>query len=82
MREGKLVLSFHPTHTFHKESLEKSANLQYLAGAVHRHFGGEIHVDVAYGADVEPKPTGHELLHEKAELVRRVFDGRIVKEES
>jgi len=82
MREGKLVLSFHPTHTFHKESLEKSANLQYLAGAVHRHFGDEIHVDVAYDADVEPKPTGHELLHEKAELVRRVFDGRIVKEES
>ena len=82
MRGGTLVLCFHPTHTFHKESLEKSANLQYLAGAVHRHFGGEIHVDVAYDADVEPKPTGHELLHEKAELVRRVFDGRIVKEES
>ena len=81
MRDGKLVLLFHPSHTFHKESLEKQANLQYLAGAVHRHFGEETYVEIEYDPDVERKPTTRELLREKAELVCRVFDGVIVKEE-
>ena len=81
MRDGKLVLLFHPSHTFHKESLEKQANVQYLAGAVHRHFGEDTYVEIEYDPDVERKPTTRELLREKAELVCRVFDGVIVKEE-
>jgi len=82
LTDGKLVLYFHPAHTFHKESLEKRANLQYLAGVVRRHFGDGVFVDVQYDPSVERKPTARELLHEKAELICRVFDGKIVKEET
>jgi DNA polymerase-3 subunit gamma/tau len=77
----KLLLLFHPTHAFHKESLEKQPNLQYLAGAVHRQFGPEVHVEIAFDSSVETKPSTRELLREKAELVCRMFDGKIVKEE-
>ncbi len=80
-RDGRIVLLFHPSHTFHKESLEKAANLQYLAGVTHRHFGEGVYVELEYDPAVERKPTARELLREKAELVRRMFDGEIVKEE-
>jgi len=82
LRGDKLVLLFHPSHSFHKESLEKRANLQYLAGAVHRRFGDGTYVEVEFDPNVERKPTERELLREKAELVRRAFDGEIVKEET
>jgi len=81
LADDKLTLHFHPTHTFHKESLEKGANMQYLAGAAHRHFGERVVVDIAFDPGVEPKPTARELLREKAELVCRVFEGKIVKED-
>ena len=81
LSDEKLVLLFHPAHTFHKESLEKQANLQYLAGAVHRHFGPDVYVEVQFDPTVERKPTTRELLREKAELVCQMFDGKIVKEE-
>jgi len=81
LRDGKLFLLFHPAHTFHKESLEKQANRQYLAGVVHRHFGDKVYVEVDYDPSVEPTPTTRQLLREKAELVCRMFDGKIVKEE-
>jgi len=77
----RLTFHFHPMHTFHKESLEKGANLQYLAGAARRHFGDAVVVDIAYDPGVEPKPTPRELLREKAQLVCQVFDGKIVKED-
>ena len=76
-----LRISFHPEHSFHKHSLEKRDNAQYLAGAVRRHFGDSIHVDIQIDESVERKPLPHELLRSKAELVCRVFDGKIVKEE-
>jgi len=77
-----LVLSFHPEHTFHKESLEKNDNLQYVAGAVRRHFGDAWRFDVRFDKNVEKKALPHELLLEKARLVCQVFDGRIIKEAS
>ena len=76
-----LQISFHPEHSFHKHSLEKRDNAQYLAGAIRRHFGDSIHVDVRIDESVERKPLPHEQLRSKAELVCRVFDGKIVKEE-
>ena len=76
-----LSISFHPDHSFHKESLEKRDNLQYLAGVVRRHFGDSIHVDVGIDDDVERKPLPHEALQEKARMVCRAFDGKIVKED-
>ena len=83
MRIGdKLIISFHPEHTFHKESLEKHDNLQYLAGAVRRHFGDEVRAEVRFDNDVVPKPLPRDLLRQKAELICEMFDGRIVKEES
>jgi DNA polymerase III subunit gamma/tau len=81
--DGKLlVLSFHPEHTFHKESLEKNENMQYVAGAVRRHFGDAWRVDVRFDQSVEKKALPRELLLEKARLVCQVFDGHIVKEAS
>ena len=77
-----LVLSFHPEHTFHKDSLEKNENMQYVAGAVRRHFGDSWRVDVRYDKNVEKKALPRELLLEKARLVCQVFDGHIVKEAS
>jgi hypothetical protein len=77
-----LVLSFHPEHTFHKDSLEKNENMQYVAGAVRRHFGDSWRVDVRYDKNAEKKALPRELLLEKARLVCQVFDGHIVKEAS
>ncbi len=78
----RLVLAFHPDHTFHKESLEKNENMQYVAGAVRRHFGDTWRVDVRFDVGVEKKALPRDLLLEKARLVCQVFDGRIVKEAS
>ncbi len=78
---SRLTISFHPEHTFHKDSIEKRENLQYLAGVVRRHFGDDVRVDVELDEDVIRKPLPHEVLHEKARLVCKVFDGKIVKEE-
>ncbi|MEN6368439.1 MAG: DNA polymerase III subunit gamma/tau [Thermotogota bacterium] len=77
---SRLVLSFHPDHTFHKESLEKHENLQYLAGTVRRIFGDAFHVEVQYDENVIRKPLPRDVLLEKARLVCEVFDGKIVKE--
>ncbi len=79
--ESKLVISFHPEHSFHKDSIEKRDNMQYLAGVVHRHFGDDVHVEVEIDEGVVRKPLPHEVLQEKARLVCKVFDGKVVKEE-
>lgn len=76
-----LLISFHPEHTFHKESIERRENLQYLAGVVRRHFGDGVHVEVAINEGVARKPLPHELLREKARLVCEAFNGKIVKED-
>jgi DNA polymerase-3 subunit gamma/tau len=76
----RLILSFHPEHTFHKESLEKTDNMQYLAGATRRHFGDAFTVEVRYDEKVVRKPLPREVLLEKAQLICEVFDGKIVKE--
>jgi len=78
---SRLLISFHPEHSFHKDSIEKRDNLQYLAGVVRRHFGDGVHVEVEIDDDVVRKPLPHEVLQEKARLVCKVFDGKIVKEE-
>ena len=74
-------IAFHPEHTFHKESLEKSENLHYLAGMVHRHLGDQYHVNIQSDEGVIRKPLLQEQLREKAELICQAFDGKIVKEE-
>jgi len=78
---SNLVVSFHPEHSFHKDSIEKRDNMQYLAGVVRRHFGDDVHVEVELDEGVVRKPLPHEALKEKARLVCKVFDGKIVKEE-
>ena len=78
---SKLVISFHPEHSFHKDSIEKRDNLQYLGGVVRRHFGDDVRVEVEIDEDVVRKPLPHEMLQEKARLVCEVFEGKIVKEE-
>lgn len=78
---SKLLISFHPEHSFHKDSLEMRDNLPYLAGAVRRHFGDEVHVDIQTDDSVSRKPLPHELLMEKARMVCEAVDGKIVKED-
>ena len=77
----KLLVSFHPEHSFHKDSLEMRDNLPYLAGAVRRHFGDTIHVEITTDESVSRKPLPHELLMEKARMVCAAVDGKIVKED-
>jgi len=81
MSGDRLTISFHPDHTFHKESLEKPANLQYLAGMVRRHVGENFYVEIRLDDGVERKETPSEALRKKVDLVCEVFDGTIVKEE-
>jgi len=77
----KLLISFHPEHSFHKDSLEMRDNLPYLAGAVRRHFGDGVHVDIRTDESVLRKPLPHEVLMEKARMVCEAVDGKIVKED-
>ena len=77
----RLTIAFHPEHTFHKESLEKTGNMQYLSGMVHRRLGDQFYVDVKLDGEVMRKPSPREKLREKAELVRQMFDGKVVKED-
>ena len=79
LEDGKLIIRFSKDHSFHKESLEKGGNLQYLAGSVRRHFGEGIHVEVSYEGETAGRSGG--ALFEKAQLISRMFDGEIVKEE-
>lgn len=78
---GKLLVSFHPEHSFHKTSLEMRDNLTYLSGVVRRHFGDEIHVEITTDDSVSRKPLPHELLMEKARMVCEAVDGKIIKED-
>ncbi len=78
---NKLRIMFHPEFTFHKESLEKSDNMQYLAGMVHRYLGDEFVVEVEFNDNAVRKPSPREALREKARLLCEVFDGRVVKED-
>jgi len=78
---NRLRIAFHPEHTFHKESLEKRGNSQYLAGVVRRHLGDDVRVEIAYDESVERKPLPQEILREKVRLVCEMFDGKVVKEE-
>jgi DNA polymerase III subunit gamma/tau len=77
----KLIIAFHPEHSFHKASLEMRDNLPYLAGAVRRHFGDGVHVDIKTDDSVSRKPLPHELLMEKARMVCEAVDGKIIKED-
>ena len=77
----RLTIAFHPEHTFQKESLEKPGNMQYLSGMVHRQLGDQFYVDVKLDGEVMRKPSPREKLREKAEFVRRMFDGKVVKED-
>jgi len=82
IREGdRLILQFHPDHTFHKESLEKTSNFQYLAGMARRHYGDATTVDLRIDGEVKRKPLDRERLLEKAQLACDALDGSIVKEE-
>ena len=77
---NKVTIAFHPEHNFHKESLEKPQNLQYLAGMVHRHLGDQFNVDIEFDDGVVRKPASQKKLLEKAQLVCQTFNGKIVKE--
>ena len=78
---NKLHIAFHSGYSFQKESLEKSENIQYLAGMVHRYLGDQFDVEVEFDDAAPHKPSPREALREKARLLCEVFDGKVVKEE-
>lgn len=79
--KNRLQIAFDRKYSFHKESLEKRENLQYLVGVVRRYLGSEIDVDIRFADGVTRRPSPTEDLQKKAELVCQVFAGKIVKEE-
>ncbi|RLE33900.1 DNA polymerase III subunit gamma/tau [Candidatus Acetothermia bacterium] len=80
LEDGRLIIRFPRRCSFHKESLEKTSNLQYLAGSVRRHFGDDVRVEVGYEGE-KGGGSGGDSLFEAAQLVCRMFDGEIIKEE-
>ena len=79
--KNRLQIAFDRKYSFHKESLERRENLQYLVGMVRRYLGSEIDVDIRFADGAIRRPSPTEDLQKKAELVCQVFAGKIVKEE-
>jgi DNA polymerase-3 subunit gamma/tau len=84
-----LVIEYPEDFTFHKERLEQPENLQIIEALV-REIYGDVRLTIGFaassappradepasGSGVEAEAEGDDL-REKAELVRRVFDGEI-----
>ncbi|MCI2425404.1 DNA polymerase III subunit gamma/tau [Candidatus Acetothermia bacterium] len=79
--KNRLQIAFDRKYSFHKESLEKRENLQYLVGMVRRYLGPEIDIDIRFADGVTRRLSPTEELQKKAELVCQIFAGKIVKEE-
>jgi DNA polymerase-3 subunit gamma/tau len=75
-----LRIEYDPQHTFHKERLEKDR--KYLEEVVARVYGPR-RVEIAFSTvKTENAPTRRKSksmeLHEKAELIRKTFDGELL----
>jgi DNA polymerase-3 subunit gamma/tau len=80
-REGTLVIEYPQEYGFHKERLEQPENLKYLRSLVEEIYGG-VQLLIRFSqpqSQAAGEPTKGEALREKAELVRRTFDGEITR---
>jgi DNA polymerase-3 subunit gamma/tau len=78
--EGTLIVEYPHEYSFHKDRLEQSENLQLLRSLVGEIYGNvQLKIGFSQGkAEPEsPAKSKAETLREKAELVRRAFDGKI-----
>jgi len=77
--EGTLTVEYPQGYSFHKERLEQPENLKFLRKLVEEIYG-EVELIIRFSQaprEQSKKPKG-ELLREKAELVRKAFDGEII----
>jgi DNA polymerase-3 subunit gamma/tau len=79
-REGALAIEYPQEYGFHKDRLEQPENLQFLRALV-KEIYGDVPLKIGFTqerARIEPPTKSKaEALREKAELVRRAFDGEI-----
>lgn len=73
-----LKIEFAPEFKFHKESLEKPENRRFLESMIKESYGS-LSLEIAFSSGTShPGESKEEELQEKAELVKRSFDGKIV----
>jgi len=81
--EDELIIEYPPDYGFHKERLEQPENLNLLRVLV-KEIYGEVRLTIGFqqasaeGSEPETK-TKTEAAREKAELVRRIFEGKILR---
>ncbi|OGF54246.1 MAG: DNA polymerase III, subunit gamma and tau, partial [Candidatus Fraserbacteria bacterium RBG_16_55_9] len=78
--EGALVIEYSEEYGFHKDRLEQPENLQFIHSLI-REIYGDIQLKIAFSQEKPrseaPEKSKAETLREKAELVRKAFDGEI-----
>ncbi len=80
--EGTLRIEYSPDFSFHKDRLEQPENLRFLQSLA-KEIYGNVQLKIGFSAGETraeaPEKSKAEALREKAELVRRTFDGKIVE---
>ncbi len=80
-REGTLWIEYSPEYSFHKDRLEQPENLQFMRSLVKEIYGNSVELKIGFSQDKAtpetPPKSKAETLREKAELVRRTFEGEI-----
>ena len=80
-----LFIEYAPEFSFHKERLEQAENLEIVRKLTRELFGPEVQLAVGFLEGVPSSPPAKgpqapsEKLREKAELVRQVLGGKIVR---
>lgn len=72
---GTLFIEYEPEFAFHKDRLKQAQNLQRLRALMRTVYGEEIEVGVRFRSVDGRSRLGFQ---EKVELVRNIFEGRIV----
>ncbi len=80
-KDEEIVLEFHPDFSFHKESLERRENFQFLQKVIDRHYGENYELKLKYNSEIEKMEKNEEpdLVEEKTEMVKNKFDGRVIE---
>ena len=78
--DGALVIEYSPEYGFHKDRLEQPENLQFIRSLVQDMYG-KVELKIGFSQEKArpetPEKSKAETLREKAELVRKAFEGEI-----